>query len=196
MRGENMHAQRTNLSKAPKGLGRIVYIDRINHELLYRYWPFAHGLVFTDHDSHRLLQFYIIRASDIFSLFGAVGAYLGRFGKPIAFHLDNDMAYQDSSSTNSRNTSSCSFLQIMATLDIKIVFANPYSCGMSKFKASQIELLTERIYRWRGTSNVEINQYLQRILRIGKKVSSGNEVMRNVHRKLVPGENLIKLLGY
>jgi hypothetical protein len=105
-------------------LGELVQIDGSEH----RWFEDRAGpctlLVFIDDATGRLMQLRFVKSESAFSYFEALGGYLERHGRPVAFYSDKHSVFRVSKTEAKGGSGMTQFGRALAELGIEILCAN------------------------------------------------------------------------
>ena len=104
--------------------GELIQIDDLEHWWLEDRGPQCTLLVFFDDATSRLMHLRFAETESIFDYFAATGAYLQRYGKPIAFHSDKHAAFRVNKIGATGGDGMTQFGRALHELNIDIICAN------------------------------------------------------------------------
>lgn len=175
-------------------LGELVQIDGSHHWWFEGRGPKCALLVYIDDATGKLLHLRFAGSENTFDYFHATKAYLGEWGKPIAFYSDKHGIFRTTHASNKdRTTGLTQFGRALYELNIDIICANsPQAKGRVERANQTLQDRLVKELRLRDISTIEAaNAYAPEfILDFNARFGKEPRNPKDMHRPLADHENL------
>lgn len=171
--------------------GELIQIDGSPHAWLENRGPRCTLLVYVDDATGKLMHLRFVKAETTFAYFAATRAYVGRYGKPLAFYSDRLGIFRVNEP--GPGAGKTQFARALAELDIELICANsPQAKGRVERANQTLQDRLIKELRLRDVATLEkANAFLPRFMReYNRRFARAPLSPHDAHRPLRPTDNL------
>ena len=179
--------------------GELIQIDGSPHDWFEGRGPKCTLLVYIDDATGKLMECQFVKSESTFTYFDSTRRYIEKHGKPVAFYSDKHSVFRTNKKDALGGDGVTQFGRALGDLNIDIICANT---PQAKGRVERVNrTLQDRLIKEMRLLNIsdaaQGNQFLPEFMaKFNEKFGKTPLNSRNMHRELLPHENLNEIFSW